>query len=111
MLDALRILAGVPFGPSLIYDEALLERAKENLERYFCVVGTLDRMSEAVNILGERFGWRQRSIPTLNVMEQPRTDIDDDTRDTIAEHNRLDLALHEWVVRRGIIIGPRDNHS
>lgn len=96
-----RILAGVPFGPSLIYDEALLERAKENLERYFCVVGTVDRMSEVVNILGERLGWRRRGIPALNVMAQPRTEVDDETRDTIAEHNRLDLALHEWVVRRG----------
>lgn len=95
-----RILAGVPFGPSLTYDNALLDRAKENLERYFCAVGTVDTMSEVVAALGERFGWRQRAIPTVNVMEQPRQEVDDQTREVIAKHNRLDQQLYEWVAGR-----------
>jgi hypothetical protein len=85
-----RILAGVPHTEPT-YDQALLDRAKENLERYFCAVGTMESMGDVVSSLGQRLGWKQRSIPTLNVMQQPRSQIDDETRDIIAEHNRLDI--------------------
>jgi hypothetical protein len=97
-----RILAGVPPVPAPTYDRVLLDRAKENLDRYFCAVGTVDSMGEVLRVLGQRFGWRSRSIPTLNVMTQPRPEIDSQTRDIIAEHNRLDIELYQWVVRRGI---------
>jgi hypothetical protein len=96
-----RMLAGVPFAPSLRYDTALLDRAKANIEQYFCAVGTVDTMGDVVQALGERFGWRQHAIPTLNVMQQPREDLDRQTRESIAEQNRLDIELYRWVIERG----------
>lgn len=103
-----RMLAGVPADPrSGTYDHGLLDRAKENIERYFWAVGTTENMDDVARLLGQQIGWRHHTIPDLNVRTQPRVEIDDETRAIIAEHNRLDLALYEWVNTRGAAFGTR----
>lgn len=97
-----RILVGLPVEPGVVvHDTALLEQAKENIERYFCVIGTTEAIDDVVRALAQRLGWRDRAVPALNAMPDLRTEIDKETRDIIVEHNRLDLALYEWIRVKG----------
>jgi hypothetical protein len=97
-----RILVGLPVEPGVVvHDTALFEQAKENIERFFCVVGTTEAIDDVVRALARRFGWRSRAVPTLNTMPDLHPEIDKETRDIIVEHNRLDLALYEWIRAKG----------
>lgn len=58
-------------------------------------------MREAVAVLGRRFAWRNHAIPSLNAMPELRVETDQETREVIVAHNKLDLALYEWVKASG----------
>lgn len=83
-------------------DEAMLIQAKDNIRKYFVAIGTSDNMDEVLRVLSRRFSWRHHDIPILNVRTQPRVEIDEETRAIIADNNRLDTALYEWVRTRGM---------
>jgi hypothetical protein len=83
-------------------DENMLDRAKDNIRRHFVAIGTSDNMDEVLRVLSRRFSWRHHDIPTLNVRTQPNVQVDNETRAIIADNNRLDAALYEWVKTKGM---------
>ncbi len=100
-----RILSGVLAEPGKIVDsDDALQRAKNNIERYLFVAGTIEKMEDVMRSLGQRFWWRHHRIPNLNHMVQPRVELDGETRKVIVESNRLDIALYEWVKARGTAV-------
>jgi hypothetical protein len=97
-----RILAGPPIDGGFIdLAPELLERAKSNIRRYFAIVGTCDQLEDAVREFANRFAWRNHRIPTLNAAPEAFNGIDDLTRDVIVEHNRVDIALYDWIKTGG----------
>lgn len=96
-----RIVAGVaPEAGTVRNDIEMLEQAKENIEEYFCAVGTTEAMDRVVRKLGELFAWRDHATPRLNVAPLSSHELDKETLDVIVEHNQLDLDLYQWVAGR-----------
>ncbi len=75
----------------------ICERAKENLARYFSVVGLFEHFEESLALMKLRFGWKLQRYSSFNVTRRrPRkTDIPQSTLDLIAEKNSLDISLYE----------------
>jgi hypothetical protein len=96
-----RAIAGdvsTPFGACT---DAMLERAKRNLDASFAVAGLTERFDETLVLLGERFGWSHLYFVRANVAPQgPTVELSDDARRLIAEHNRLDDELYAYVTER-----------
>ncbi|MFZ5863096.1 MAG: sulfotransferase family 2 domain-containing protein [Nitrospirota bacterium] len=98
-----RILAGIKTRPGEIVDSReAIQRAKENVEKYFGVIGTVEEMSDVVRVIGNRSGWRRHQIPNLNVTTQPRAWLEKETLGVVEEYNHLDRELYEWVRTRSI---------
>ena len=84
-----------------VYDEPctteICEGAKENLVRYFSVVGLLERFEESLALMKLRFGWTLKNYSSFNVTRtRPnKRDLPKSTLDLIAERNRFDIELYE----------------
>ena len=92
-----RILAGIgqgaPFGKST---EAMLEKAREHLDR-FDLVGITEEFDGFLELLGRKMGWKISRIADKNVT-QNRTQInnlDKDTLDVIKHYTRFDRELYQ----------------
>jgi hypothetical protein len=91
-----RALSGnvkVPFGECT---SEMLETAKNNLRSHFRVVGTTERFDESLVLFRRAFGWRWPFYTKQNVTRnRPKVnELSHQTRQIIAEHNRLDVELH-----------------
>lgn len=80
-------------------DAEELDDYKRKVDRLLAdsyVVGTQDRFSQSVRLFADTFGWRMKFLPRANANPNPagRDEIDDETRDLIRSHNRLDAELH-----------------
>ena len=92
-----KMLAGVPYvGPC---DESTLERAIENAEKSFAVVGLSERFQESLLMIAASFGWKIPYYENRKVSKN-RPTIDPATIERIREYNRQDLALYEYGKRR-----------
>ncbi len=96
-----RLLAGmdyfeVEFGNCT---NAMLEAAKNNLRKYFSVVGTTARFDETLIILKQKLGWHLPLYARKNVTnKRPKKEqIAQDTLDTIVELNQLDIELYRYA--------------
>ena len=80
---------------------AMLERAKEHLDRHFSVVGLSERFDETLVLLARTFGWKYLLYTRTNVTaERPPIDsLPSTTRDLIAARNVLDVELYEHATR------------
>jgi hypothetical protein len=84
-----------------IYEEPctaeICERAKENLIRYFSVVGLLERFEESLALMKLRFGWMLKNYSSFNVtrVRPNKRDLPKSTLDLIVERNRFDIELYE----------------
>ena len=81
-------------------DEQTLEAAKENLTRYFSLVGLTERFDEGLAILKIMFGWEIAKYANFNVTSGrlKRNSLPSLTVDLIAERNKYDVALYEYAV-------------
>lgn len=96
-----RAIAGdlsTPYGKCT---DEMLETAKGNIEKAFAVVGLTERFDETLLLLQKTFGWSHLHYVRSNVApsSQPLT-LSDEARTLIAEHNRLDDALYQYVSTR-----------
>ena len=75
----------------------ICERAKENLVRYFSVVGLSERFDESLALMKLRFGWKLERYSSFNVTRtRPKKgDLPQSTRDLIAEKNSFDISLYD----------------
>jgi hypothetical protein len=89
---------GVPFGSQ---DTQLLDTAREHLDRDFAAVLMLERMAASVAMLEEVMG---RKLPTVGHDNRGRGShpdaLEGALRDRIAETNRLDVALYDYIASR-----------
>jgi hypothetical protein len=69
----------------------ILEKATENLTRYFSVVGLSERFEESLALMKLRFGWQLKSYSSFNVTRaRPRkADVPRSTLDLIEEKTPL----------------------
>ena len=95
-----RLLSGMKRDP--ITDEHL-ERAKQNIERYFLYTGVAESFSETVNDLADILGWGNRNIFQENVSVKDRpviNNVSEEALERIKALNELDIELYEWVSNR-----------
>lgn len=80
----------------------MLWEAVENIERDVAFVGIMERFAESTARLGEIFGWRTTSGEKINVNPQRRDagKFAASEIGLIEDHNRYDIMLYRWVVRR-----------
>jgi hypothetical protein len=79
-----------------------LELAKQNIERHFPLVGTLEWFDSSYLLLARLLGWRRISYRARNVSRgrTPLTQVPRAITSEIAERNAIDLELYAWVSRR-----------
>ena len=90
-----KILAGVEYNKPCTAE--ICETAKENLLRYFSVVGLSERFEESLALMKLRFGWKLQRYSSFNVTRtRPRkADVPRSTLDLIAEKNSFDISLYK----------------
>ena len=79
--------------------EDALERAKENLSKYFVVVGSLKRFDESVLLMKRHLNWTGSLISRRSRLSQgslPPDIVSAGTLDRIAELNQLDTELFHF---------------
>jgi hypothetical protein len=95
-----RILAGlewnVPYGEC---PQALLDKAKENLETHFIAVGLTEKFDEFLRLLNHKLGWDTHVQKKQNVGKNrlKRADIDNETLAIIEKYNQLDIQLYQYA--------------
>jgi Sulfotransferase family len=89
-----KIIAGAEYAKPCTAE--ICERAKENLARYFSVVGLFEHFEESLALMKLRFGWKLARYSSFNVTRsRPRkADIPQSTLDLIEEKNSLDISLY-----------------
>jgi len=77
------------------------ERAKDNLVRYFSVVGLSERFEESLALMKLRFGWKLQRYSSFNVTRtRPgKADIPRSTLDLIQEKNCFDISLYDCAAK------------
>jgi hypothetical protein len=93
-----KIIAGAAYEKPCTAE--ICERAKENLVRYFSVVGLSERFEESLALMKLRFGWKLQRYSSFNVTRtRPRkADVPRATLDLIAEKNAFDVSLYNCAV-------------
>ena len=81
-------------------DEEVLAAAKENLNRYFSLVGITERFDEGLAILKIMYGWHISKYAKFNVTKtrQAKKNLPAATVELIAERNKYDMALYEYAL-------------
>ena len=94
-----KILAGAEYNKPCTAE--ICETAKENLLRYFSVVGLSERFEESLALMKLRFGWKLKHYSSFNVTRtRPRkVDVPRSTLDLIAEKNSFDISLYECAAK------------
>ena len=89
-----KILAGAEYEKPCTAE--ICEKAKENLVRYFSVVGLSERFEESLALMKLRFGWKLQRYSSFNVTRtRPRkADIPQSTLDLIEDKNAFDISLY-----------------
>lgn len=88
--------------PKAALSPQLLDRALENIERHFVVVGLVERMDESLTLLARQWGWRSLSVGRANV-SAVRPSYDEFTpalRDEFEDHNQFDRTLWRLASER-----------
>jgi hypothetical protein len=90
-----KIIAGADYAKPCTAE--ICEKAKENLVRYFSVVGLFERFEESLALMKLRFGWKLQRYSSFNVTRaRPRkADIPPATLELIQERNAFDISLYE----------------
>jgi Galactose-3-O-sulfotransferase len=89
-----RFIAGI--GKAGACDDGILHMAKENLRRYFRVVGLSERFHDSLLLMAAEFGWKvpvykSRKVATV------RPTVDSAVTEMIREHNRFDIELYQFA--------------
>ena len=81
-------------------DQETLEMAKENLLRYFSLVGLTERFDEGLAILKIMFGWEIAKYANFNLTKNrvKKASLPPASVELIKERNKYDVALYEFAV-------------
>jgi hypothetical protein len=82
-------------------NEEMLEKAIDNLEKYYPVFGLTDKYDESLLVLSKYYNF---PTPYYSIQNQGRNSKDikitQEVKDTIRETNHLDIKFHEYALRR-----------
>ena len=94
-----RLLSGMKRNP---ITDRHLEKAIENIEKYFLYAGTSERFTHAVDHLYTLLDWKKKKIFRENVSSEKLClpPCSEDDLDRLKELNQYDIKLHEWVSNR-----------
>jgi len=94
-----KILAGVEYAKP--FTAEIYEIAKENLLRYFSVVGLSERFEESLALMKLRFGWKLQRYSSFNVSRTrlKKADVSSSTLELIEEKNSFDISLYEYAAK------------
>lgn len=83
-------------------NEEVLERAKDNIIKYFHFVGLAERFDQSVLAMSRSLGWKTPFYKSLNRTKKRITQdtIDEEMKTLIRNENRFDLQLYEFVSSR-----------
>ncbi|HEU4771627.1 MAG TPA: sulfotransferase family 2 domain-containing protein [Candidatus Udaeobacter sp.] len=92
-----KILAGVEYAKPCSAE--IYETAKENLVRYFSVVGLCERFEESLALMKLRFGWKLERYSSVNVSRsRPRkSEVSRSILNLIEEKNSFDISLYNYA--------------
>jgi len=94
-----RWTSGVGFKPKDV-GRIEYERARNNLEEHFSVVGLTERLSESLVLMKQALGWSRplfyRSAKVHNRTD-PRSELGNELCELILEQNRWDVKLYQWA--------------
>ena len=99
--DQTRRLYGAEQGP-FRRTNAILNKAKQNLRRYFSVVGITERFDETLLLVKRTFGWNKELLYFLKNVNRRRpstVSLSTRTLDAIRARNQLDFELYEFANR------------
>lgn len=77
-----------------------LKRAKENLQKYFSVVGLTERFVESLFLMKKEFGWHQIAsywFSNVTANRLKKEQIPQDEIELIRKNNELDLQLYTFA--------------
>lgn len=95
--DTLREKLGLPGTTSYgCCDRQLLEQAKENLRKYFLVVGIQESFDDSLLLLQKSLGWQNMSYTTENIGHNKQI-INSAEIDFIRESSYWDIQLYEYA--------------
>ncbi|WP_216828248.1 sulfotransferase family 2 domain-containing protein [Alkalihalobacterium elongatum] len=74
-----------------------LDVAKENITKYFSVVGITERFNESIKLLNDSLGWNICNISKVNVNpnKPKKSEIANEVREVIKEKNQKDIELYQ----------------
>lgn len=82
---------------------AMLDIAKEHLQRDFAVAGVVERFDDMLALLRKRLGWNRGTLSyprNVNDSRPAAESLPPVVADAILAHNQLDLALWQFVSQR-----------
>jgi hypothetical protein len=87
----IRFISGIEDKP-----EFMLEKALENIEKHFSLVGTLDKFEESLVLLKHKYQWTMPYFHVLNKTKDrtPLSALDSKTLEVIRERNQGDIELY-----------------
>jgi hypothetical protein len=94
-----RRFSGYGLKPEPCPKEAL-DKAMENIEKYFSFVGVVERYSESIDTMATLFGLaglKEHSVNVTKRKPQGRRILPPSITAKIRHMNQLDLALYDWV--------------
>lgn len=97
-----KLIAGVYSGYDFLAGKCTsetLEVAKDNLSRYFSLIGLTERFDESLALAKLTFGWQLRLYADFNVTRaRPKTDnVPPEVRELIAERYQFDIQLYDYA--------------
>jgi hypothetical protein len=77
----------------------IFERAKENIQKHFYLVGLVEKFDETLILLKKNLGWRNCYYVKINVNNLRKNSqfIDKKTIELIKEYNYFDIELYDFV--------------
>jgi Galactose-3-O-sulfotransferase. len=80
----------------------MLDRAKENLDGSFAVMGLTERFDESLVLMQRAFGWERVRYVSVNIdpNRAKRDPLSNDELELLRRHNALDLELYGWATER-----------
>lgn len=84
-----------PYGSN---DLIMLERAIDNIEKHFDVVGVQEFFDKSVDLLLKTYGWKWTNYKSVNVAPEKSssTNLSAATISIIEKYNELDMALYKY---------------
>ncbi len=81
-----------------------LEIAKNNILKYFLLVGVLDKFDDFLLLAQKMFGWKDITYTKQNVTENrpSKKDLSRGTLDVLKKYNQLDIQLYKFAKKRMI---------